>query len=90
MCTHPDKRNPNKYYLYHRDHDHDTEECIQLQDEIEELIKRDRVGRFLRRWSETREDWLRVLPQPEPPRRKKQQKDRSPLGIINIIFEGLW
>ena len=40
MRTHPGKRNPNKFCLYHRDHDHDTEECIQLRDEIEELIRR--------------------------------------------------
>ena len=26
MCTHPRKRNPNKFCLYHRDHGHDTEE----------------------------------------------------------------
>ena len=42
MRTHPGKHNPNKFYLFHRDHGHDTEECIQLQDEIEELI--DEVG----------------------------------------------
>ena len=26
MRTHPEKRNPNKFCLYHRDHGHDTEE----------------------------------------------------------------
>ena len=30
MRTHPEKRNPNKFCLYHRDHGHDMEECIQL------------------------------------------------------------
>ena len=39
MRTHPGKRNPNKFCLYHHDHGHDTEECIQLRDEIEELIR---------------------------------------------------
>ena len=39
MRTHPSQRNPNKFYLYHHDHGHDTEECIQLQDKIEELIR---------------------------------------------------
>lgn len=32
------RRNPNKYSLYHQDHGHDIEKCIQLCDEIKELI----------------------------------------------------
>ena len=47
MRTHLEKYNPNKFCLYHRDHGHDTEECIQLQDEIEELIRRGRLDRFI-------------------------------------------
>ncbi|XP_043714586.1 uncharacterized protein LOC122662947 [Telopea speciosissima] len=32
-------RNPNKYCLFHKDTDHNTEDCYQLKREIEELIK---------------------------------------------------
>lgn len=32
-------RNPNKFFLYHHDYSQDIKECIQLQDEIEELIR---------------------------------------------------
>ena len=32
------KRDKSKYYDYHKDHSHDTEECIQLKEKIEELI----------------------------------------------------
>ena len=32
------KRNQNKYYRYHKDVNHTTEECIMLKDEIEKLI----------------------------------------------------
>ncbi|XP_052177503.1 uncharacterized protein LOC127791560 [Diospyros lotus] len=35
-----DKRNRNKYYRFHRDHGHDTKECHQLKEEIQELINR--------------------------------------------------
>ena len=49
MRSHPGKRNPNTFCLYHRDHGHDMEECIQLRDEIEELIRRGRLDRFIRR-----------------------------------------
>ena len=66
MHTHLGKRNSNKYYLNHYDHGHDTEESIQLQDEIEELIKRGRLDRFLWCRLEGREDRPRTLPQPEP------------------------
>ncbi|KAG1365253.1 putative Retrotransposon gag protein [Cocos nucifera] len=55
----PNKRDRSKYCLYHRDHGHDTEECIQLQDEIEELIRKGRLGRFIRRQSKDR---CRALP----------------------------
>ena len=39
MRTHLEKCNLNKFCLYHRDHSHDTKKYIQLQDEIEELIR---------------------------------------------------
>ena len=32
------KRDKKKYYRYHKDHDHDTEECWQLKDKIKILI----------------------------------------------------
>ncbi|XP_073107414.1 uncharacterized protein [Elaeis guineensis] len=88
MRTHPGKCNPNKFCLYHRDHGHDTEECIQLRDEIEELIRRGRLDRFIRRRPEGREDRPRALPQPEPPRRKEQSGDRPPIGTIDSIVGG--
>ena len=39
MMTLSGQKNPNKYCRYHRDHDHDTDECLQLKDEIELLIR---------------------------------------------------
>ncbi|MQL96093.1 hypothetical protein Taro_028764 [Colocasia esculenta] len=49
MHSDPRKRDHNKYCRFHRDHGHDTSECRQLKDEIEDLIKRGYLGRFVRR-----------------------------------------
>ena len=58
----PNKRDRNKYCLYHHDHGHDTEGCIQLRDEIEELVRTGRLGKFLRYRPEAEKDRLRALP----------------------------
>ena len=47
MQAPPYKRNQRKYCRFHRDHRHDTYECIQLKDEIEALIQRGRQARFV-------------------------------------------
>ncbi|XP_052189934.1 uncharacterized protein LOC127799746 [Diospyros lotus] len=36
----PNTRSKKKYCRFHRDHGHDTEDCIQLKEEIQELINR--------------------------------------------------
>ncbi|MQL69050.1 hypothetical protein Taro_001379 [Colocasia esculenta] len=49
MRSDPRRRDQNKYCRFHRDHGHDTSECCQLKDEIEDLIKRGYLGQFVRR-----------------------------------------
>ncbi|MQL93228.1 hypothetical protein Taro_025865, partial [Colocasia esculenta] len=51
MRSDPRRRDQNKYCRFHRDHGHghNTSECRQLKDEIEDLIKRGYLGRFVRR-----------------------------------------
>ncbi|XP_043714981.1 uncharacterized protein LOC122663369 [Telopea speciosissima] len=43
------ERNKNKYCRFHQDHGHDIEECRQLKDEIEALIQRGRLNKFVKR-----------------------------------------
>ena len=48
MRTPPIKRAKNKYCHYHQDHGHNTEDCIQLKDAIEDLIRRGHLDHYIR------------------------------------------
>ena len=43
------KRNRNKYCHFQRDHGHDTDECYDLKQQIENLIKQGKLRNFLGR-----------------------------------------
>ena len=43
------KRNKNKYCRFHRDHGHDMDECFDLKQQIENLIKQGNLRNFLGR-----------------------------------------
>ncbi|XP_062112954.1 uncharacterized protein LOC133824104 [Humulus lupulus] len=45
-------RNSNKFDRFHRDVGHTTEECRQLNDEIEGLILRGYLGQYVRNWNQ--------------------------------------
>lgn len=43
----PEQRNQRKYYQFQRDHGHNTDDCIDLKQQIENLIRQGRLGRFV-------------------------------------------
>ena len=49
------KRDPNKFYWYHNDIGHDTNNCYALKDEIERLIKEERLRQYVQQNNERRE-----------------------------------
>ncbi|PKI44128.1 hypothetical protein CRG98_035472 [Punica granatum] len=49
MRTSPEKRDSKMYCHFHRDYDHSTEECYQLRDEIESLIRRGMLARYIKK-----------------------------------------
>ncbi|GFZ10874.1 hypothetical protein Acr_22g0002720 [Actinidia rufa] len=74
--TDPQKRNRNKYYEFHRDHGHNTEDCFQLKEQIADLIKRG----YLRKYITDR-------PPPDSPERKYDD-NRPTAGNIQTIHGG--
>lgn len=48
LKTDANRRHPNKYCQYHRMHSHETNDCYQLINEIERLIKRGHLRNFVK------------------------------------------
>ncbi|XP_022853880.1 uncharacterized protein LOC111375311 [Olea europaea var. sylvestris] len=68
------KRNQGRYCHFHKDHGHDTEECMQLKEEIERLLRRGLLSKYVKdnRGKQKMENC--------PPHR---------VGVINMITGGL-
>ena len=49
MKEDPNKRNRNKYCTFHRDQGHDTDECFDLKQQIENFIRQGKLRNFLGR-----------------------------------------
>ena len=71
------KRNKNKYCRFHRDHGHDTDECYDLKQQIENLIRQGKLWHFIGR------DY-----KDEKLKRKMEESSQSPLGEIRVIIGG--
>ncbi|XP_030963820.1 uncharacterized protein LOC115984984 [Quercus lobata] len=71
------KRNKNKYCRFHRDHGHDTDECYDLKQQIENLIRQGKLRHFVR--SDHKDEKLKG---------KMEESSRPPLGEIRIIIGG--
>ncbi|XP_023893515.1 uncharacterized protein LOC112005492 [Quercus suber] len=73
----PNKRNRNKYCRFHRDHRHDTDECFDLKQHIENLIRQGKLRNFLGR--DHKDEKLKG---------KVEESSRPPLGKIRVIMGG--
>ena len=77
MKGNPNKCNRNKYCRFHRDHWHDTDECFDLKQQIENLIRQGKLRNFLGR--DYKDEKLKV---------KVEESSRPSLGEIRIIVGG--
>ena len=71
------KRNRNNYCLFHRDHGHDTDECFDLKQQIENLIRQGKLRNFLGR--DHKDKKLKG---------KIEESSRPPFGEIRVIIGG--
>ena len=81
MKTDRAKRDITKYCEFHRDHGHRTDDCFQLRKDIEFLIRRGHLHRYM-----APED--RNQAPPPPPRNLAPTQHQQPLGEINVISGG--
>ena len=75
----PNKGNRNKYYHFHRYHGHDTDECFDLKQQIENLIRQGKLRNFLERDYKDEKLKLKV---------KVEEPSRPQLGEIRMIIGG--
>ena len=77
MKRDPNKCNRNKYCRFHRDYGHDTDQCLDLKQQIENLIRQGKLINFLGR--EHKDEKLKG---------KIKESSRPSLGEIRVIIGG--
>ncbi|XP_065622798.1 uncharacterized protein LOC111985693 [Quercus suber] len=77
----PNKRSKDKNCRFHRDHGHDTADCYDLKQQIEALIRQEKLQKFV---NKERTDQQH---QEQPPR-QENKCPRQPIGDIRMIVGG--
>ena len=91
MKSDPSTRDNTKYCEFHRDYGHRTDDCIQLKREIEFLIQRGYLRRFISSESQPQnqaQNQANSAQQPPPPPRQTTTQHQQPLGEIQVISGG--
>ncbi|XP_030941986.1 uncharacterized protein LOC115967013 [Quercus lobata] len=86
----PNVRDKNKYCRFHRDHGHNTEDCRDLKEQIEELIRKGKLQKYVKKgeYSKFRDDnktQRESFPQDDD---HSSQPQRKVIGEINTITGG--
>ncbi|GAV71536.1 hypothetical protein CFOL_v3_15028 [Cephalotus follicularis] len=84
MRSPTEKRDTEKYCRYHHDHGHDTDECRQLKNQIEDLIRKGHLRKYVDRDAPQGRREQRE----EAPRQQEEQQ-QQPRGVIHTISGGV-
>ena len=94
MISDPATRDNTKYCEFHRDYGHRTDNCIQLKREIEYLIQRGYLRRFIspgnqaQNQTQNQAQHQSQAPTQQPPPRQTTTQHQQPLGEIHVISGG--
>ena len=78
MAGEPMRRNQNLYYHYHQDHGHTIEDCRNLWDHLDQLVREGKLKQLLHHSS----GWLSQAGS----ELRGDASSRLPIGTINVIF----
>ncbi|GKC38876.1 reverse transcriptase domain-containing protein [Tanacetum coccineum] len=76
MVTPAEKRDPNKYYEFHTDTGHSTDEWMQLRKQKDEMIKAGKLSHFIKE--------LKQNDKPKAPKKGDTTEKERPLAILMI------
>ncbi|RRT84626.1 hypothetical protein B296_00004693 [Ensete ventricosum] len=79
MKTRSERRDKRRYCRFHKEHGHDTEECRDLQSQIDDLIRHGHLCRYVRDQSS--------LPDSRPPRDPPPRAKGPVKKQIDVIIE---
>ena len=84
MKSDPATRDNTRYYEFHRDYGHRTDDCIQLRKDIEYLIRRGYLRRFIAPENQPQNQAQNQAQaqQPPPPPRHTTTQHQQPIGEI--------
>ena len=90
MKSDPAARDNTKYCEFHGDYGHRTDNCIQLKREIEYLIQRGYLRRFISLGSQAQNQARNQnqAPTQQPPPRQTTTQHQQPLREIHVISRG--
>ncbi|GAV59788.1 LOW QUALITY PROTEIN: hypothetical protein CFOL_v3_03319, partial [Cephalotus follicularis] len=82
-----DKRDSSKYCHYYRDHGHDTEECRHLKNQIEDLIRKGYLRKYVDRDApQGRRERKEEAPQQ---REEQQPREEDEISFSELDLEGV-